>query len=233
LERLFITGSNRGIGLAVVQAYLERRAVEIFAACRQPELATELQTLAKQYPNALHLISLEVTEQASINQAVSQVQNLTDALDILINNAGVDPEAQSLETISAETMMRVYAINTVAPLMISKAFLPLLKKGTNPRLVQISTEMASLEDRTYGGSYAYCSSKAALNMAMRGMAADLRRNGIINIALDPGWVQTDMGGASASLVPEESAEGILKVISNLKASDNGRYLAYDGSEHNW
>jgi NAD(P)-dependent dehydrogenase (short-subunit alcohol dehydrogenase family) len=233
LERLFITGSNRGIGLAVVQAYLERGAVEIFAACRQPENAAELHDLAMQYPQALHLIPLEVTEQASINQAVSQVQNLTDALDILINNAGVDPEGQSLEAITAETMMSVYAINTVAPVMISKAFLPLLRKGTNPRLVQISTEMASLEDRTYGGSYAYCSSKAALNMAMRGMAADLRRHGIINIALDPGWVQTDMGGSSASLVPEESAAGILEVVSNLKGSDNGRYLAYDGSEANW
>jgi len=233
LERLFITGSNRGIGLAVVHAYLERGAVEIFAACRQPENAVELQNLAKQYPQTLHLIPLEVTEQDSIHQAVSQVQNLTHGLDILINNAGIDPEGQSLEAITAETMLQVYAVNTVAPLMISKAFLPLLRKGTNPRLVQISTEMASLEDRTYGGSYAYCSSKAALNMVMRGMAADLRRHGIINISLDPGWVQTDMGGSSASLIPEESAAGILEVVSNLKASDNGRYLAYDGSEHNW
>jgi NAD(P)-dependent dehydrogenase (short-subunit alcohol dehydrogenase family) len=233
LERVFITGSNRGIGLAVVEAYLERGAVEIFAACRQPENAAELQDLAKQNPQALHLIPLEVTEQASIKQAFSQVQKLTDALDIVINNAGVDPEGQSLEAITAETMMSVYAINTVAPVMVSKAFLPLLRKGTNPRLVQISTEMASLEDRTYGGSYAYCSSKAALNMAMRGMAADLRRQGIINIALDPGWVQTDMGGSSASLLPEESAAGILEVISKLKASDNGLYLAYDGSKHNW
>jgi NAD(P)-dependent dehydrogenase (short-subunit alcohol dehydrogenase family) len=231
LERIFITGANRGIGLAVVQAWLERGNVEIFAACRHPERATELQNLIKAYPGRLHLIALEVTEQVSIEQAVSQVQSLTDALDILINNAGIDPEGQSFAAITAETMLRVYAVNTVAPLMISKAFLPLLKKGANPRLIQISSEMASLEDRSYGGSYAYCSSKAALNMAMRGMAADLR--GIISIALDPGWVQTDMGGSGASLLPEESAAGILKILSSLKTSDNGRYLAYDGSDHNW
>jgi NAD(P)-dependent dehydrogenase (short-subunit alcohol dehydrogenase family) len=231
LERIFITGSNRGIGLAVVQAYLEHGEVEIFAASRQPQTAAELQDLAKTYPQKLHLIALEVTEQASIEQAVSEVQKYTDSLAIVINNAGIDPEGQSFAAITAETMLSVYAVNTVAPLMISKAFLPLLKKGENPRLVQISTEMASLEDRSYGGSYAYCSSKAALNMAMRGMAADLR--GIINIALDPGWVQTDMGGSGASLLPEESAAGILKVISNLKASDNGRYLSYNGSQHNW
>lgn len=231
MEHIFITGSNRGIGLAIVQAYLERGAVEIFAACRQPHSATELQALAKTYPQQLHLIELEVTEHASIERAVSKVQKLTDALDVVINNAGIDPAGQSFAAISAKTMLAVYAVNTVAPLMISKAFLPLLNKGKHPRLVQISTEMASLKDRNYGGSYAYCSSKAALNMAMRGMAADLA--GIINIALDPGWVQTDMGGSSASLLPEESAAGILKVISGLKLSDNGRYLAYDGSQHNW
>jgi NAD(P)-dependent dehydrogenase (short-subunit alcohol dehydrogenase family) len=228
MERIFITGANRGIGLAIVQAYLERGDVEIFAACRHPERAAELQNI----PN-LHPIQLELTEQAWIEQAAAEVQKRTDALDIIINNAGIDPDGQSFAAITAETMLRVYAVNTVAPLMISRAFFPLLKKGNNPRLVQISTEMASLEDRTYGGSYAYCSSKAALNMMMRGLAADIGRQGIINIALDPGWVQTDMGGSGASLLPEESAAGILRVISNLKKSDNGRYLAYDGSEHHW
>lgn len=226
MERIFITGANRGIGLAVVQAYLERGDAQIFAACRHPERAP------MQAAN-LHWIALEVTEQVSIERAFAEVQKQTDALDIVINNAGIDPDGQSFAAITAETMLQVYAVNAVAPLMISKAFFPLMKNGKNPRLVQISTEMASLHDRTYSGSYAYCSSKAALNMLMRGLAADLGRQGIINIALDPGWVQTDMGGSSASLEPVESAAGIVKVISNLKKSDNGRYLAYDGSEHHW
>lgn len=226
MERIFITGANRGIGLAIVQAYLERGDVQIFAACRHPERAPI------EHSN-LRWISLDVTEQVWIERAFAEVQKYTDALDIVINNAGIDPDGQSFAAITAEVMLQVYAVNTVAPLMISKAFFPLLKQGNNPRLVQISTEMASLQDRTYGGSYAYCSSKAALNMFMRGLAADLGKQGIINIALDPGWVRTDMGGTSASLDPAESAEGIIRVISNLKKSDNGRYLAYDGSEHNW
>ena len=149
----------------------------------------------------------------------------------MINNAGVDNDNQSLEHITADLMMETYAINTVAPLMITKAFLPLLKSGS--KLVHISTEMASLADRTYGGNYAYCSSKVALNMMMRGLASDLRSRGIITIALDPGWTRTDMGGQSAYLSPEESAEGIFGVIDGLTMQDNGRFLAYDGSEHRW
>jgi NAD(P)-dependent dehydrogenase (short-subunit alcohol dehydrogenase family) len=117
-------------------------------------------------------------------------------------------------------------------MMISQAALPFLKNSDNARLVQISTSMASLENRTYGGDYAYCSSKAALNMAMRGMAVDLRRDKITVIALDPGWVRTDMS-PSANLEPTESAQGIVSVIEDLRSSDSGRYLVYDGSEHPW
>ena len=73
-----------------------------------------------------------------------------------VNNAGIDPPGQSFETINSELMMQVYAVNTVAPLMISQATLPFLKNSDNARLVQISTGMASLQNRTYGGNYAYC-----------------------------------------------------------------------------
>lgn len=100
-------------------------------------------------------------------------------------------------------------------------------------MIHISTSMASLGNRIYGGNYAYCSSKAALNMMMRGLASDLRSRGIITIVLDPGWTRTDMGGQSASLSAQESAEGVISVIDNLTIQDNGRYLAYDSSEHRW
>jgi NAD(P)-dependent dehydrogenase (short-subunit alcohol dehydrogenase family) len=130
-------------------------------------------------------------------------------------------------------MLHVLEVNTVAPLMVSQAAFELLKGGTHPRLIHISSDMGSLELRTYGGDYGYCASKAAINMVMRGMAADLQRFCITTIALDPGWVQTDMGGSGASLTPEQSATGIVKVVSNLRAADNGRYLAYDGDEHPW
>lgn len=231
MQRVLITGSNRGIGFAMVEDYLSSGDVHIFATCRQPEKASALNNLVEQYSDNLTIVPLEVTSQESIDAALNLVQAKTDSLDILINNAGVDNGNQSLEHITPEMMMETYAINTVAPLMISKAFLPLLKKDA--KLIHISTSMASLGNRTSGGNYAYCSSKAALNMMMRGLASDLRSRGIITIALDPGWTRTDMGGQSASLSAQESAEGVISVIDNLTIQDNGRYLAYDGSEHRW
>jgi NAD(P)-dependent dehydrogenase (short-subunit alcohol dehydrogenase family) len=232
MQHIFITGSNRGIGLALVNEYLSQGDVSIYAACRQPEKAEALLKLAQKYPN-LEITPLDVTDPKSIKRAFSEIAAKTTVLDIVINNAGIDPYGQAFESITADLMMQVYAVNTVAPMMISQAALPFLKNSDNARLVQISTSMASLQNRTYGGDYAYCSSKAALNMAMRGMAVDLRGDRIIVIALDPGWVRTDMGGQSASLAPEESAQGIVTVIDKLPSTDNGRYLVYDGSEHPW
>lgn len=231
MQKIFITGANRGIGFAIVEGYAASADVHIFATCRQADKATALNKLGEQYPDSLTIVPLEVTSQESIDSAFDLVQSKTDSLDILINNAGVDNGNQSLETITPEMMLETYAINTVAPLMISKAFLPLLKVGA--KLIHISSSMASLANRTYGGNYAYCSSKVALNMMMRGQASDLRSKGIITIALDPGWVRTNMGGQSASLSPQESADGVISVIDNLTKQDNGRYLAYDGNEHPW
>ncbi|MGB7342028.1 MAG: SDR family oxidoreductase [Phototrophicaceae bacterium] len=232
MQQIMVTGSNRGIGLAVVAEYLATDDdVVIYACCRHPEAADGLQKLQNDYPDQLMIVPLEVTKQASIEAAFEQIHAKTASLDVLINNAGIDPPNQTLKTITAETMLDTYAVNTVAPLMISQAFLPLLKSGS--KLIHISTSMASLSERTYGGNYGYCSSKAALNMMMRGLASDLRSHHITTIALDPGWARTDMGGQSAAISPEESAQGIVSVISSLTMDDNGRYLRYDGLESAW
>lgn len=233
-ERIFITGSNRGIGLAIVKKYLSLGDVHVFAACRTPDSATELQNLAQKHADKLTIVPLEVTDQASIDDAFKLVAEKTDALDIVINNAAINPEGQSFPQITAELMLHVFEVNTVAPMMVSKAAFPLLKNGDNPRLIHISSDMGSLAGRTYGGDYGYCSSKAALNMMMRGMAVDVMKYGnITTIALDPGWVQTDMGSPNAPLTPDDSANGVVTVISELTSADNGRYLAYDGREHRW
>jgi len=232
MEHILITGANRGIGLAVVEEYLSRGDARVYSTCRHPEEATALQKLAKKH-DQLEIIPLDVTEQASIQRAFREISAMTTILDVVINNAGIDPPGQSFNTITADLMLEVYRVNTAAPMIISQTALPFLKNSDNARLIHISTSMASLENRSYGGSYAYCSSKAALNMAMRGMAVDLRRDRIITIALDPGWVQTDMGGDSAPLDPKDSAEGIVNVIEGLRSSDSGHYLVYDGSEHPW
>jgi NAD(P)-dependent dehydrogenase (short-subunit alcohol dehydrogenase family) len=233
MQRILITGANRGIGLSLVEEYLSHGDVQIFATCRNPDRAESLQKLAQSNPNNLEIVQLEVTDPESIKAAFTEITAKTTVLDIVVNNAGIDPPGQSFEQIDAELMLQVFKVNTVAPMMISQSALAFLINSNNARLIHISTSMASLQNRTFGGNYGYCSSKSALNMAMRGMAVDLRQYKIIVVALDPGWVQTDMGGQSASLTPEESAQGIATVIDGLKSTNNGRYLVYDGSEHPW
>lgn len=232
MRRVFITGANRGIGLAVVARWLETGAL-IFAACRQPSKADDLQALQARYPDKLHIVPLEVRDDTAIQEAFERVKAVTAALDVLINNAAINPHGQDLGRLQRGQLLDILNVNTVAPVLISQTFAPLLKAGAPSALVHITSEMAALTYRDYGGDYGYCASKAALNMMMRGLAADLRRSGVITIALDPGWVQTDMGGSGATLTPQQSAAGIIRVIEGLRPEDNGKFLAWDGSEHPW
>lgn len=233
MQNILITGANRGIGFEVTRQYLQKTDAVVFATARQPEHASALQDLKNDFSKRLHIIPLEVTESGSIQAAMTAIREHTDYLDVLINNAGIDPAGQNFHEITAELMLEVLNVNTVAPVMISQAAYPLLKASEQAHVVHISSSMGSLTGRTYGGNYGYCSSKAGLNMAMRGMTADLGREGFIVIALDPGWTRTDMGGQDALLAPEESANGIIEVISKLTKNDNGRYLIWNGGEQPW
>lgn len=233
MKRILITGANRGIGLALVQHWLRHSPHQIFATYRRLEDASELQALAADYPQRLVMLRLELADERSMNEAVATLSEQTETLDILVNNAAIDPQPQSLDKIGPQTLSLIYSINTIAPLLLTRALLPLMQTSEAPVIVNMSSEMASLALRDYGGSYGYCASKAALNMDTRGLAAELGPQGFLVIALDPGWVRTDMGGPNATLEPEESARGIVQVIDALTPAQNGHFLVYDGSEHPW
>jgi NAD(P)-dependent dehydrogenase (short-subunit alcohol dehydrogenase family) len=234
MATILITGANRGIGLALTQALLARGDT-LFATCRKPDHATALRTLTDTYGERLAILPLEVSELSSIRESVEQVRALTSHLDILINNAALNPpeQDQSLEDIDFTTMMEVLRVNSAAPLIMAQQFLPLLRKSYGAKVINISSEEGSISEKRSGGDYAYRTSKAALNMVSRLLAFDLARYNITVVALDPGWVRTDMGGQYASLAPEESAAGMIRVMDGLTMRDNGRYLAYDGREHEW
>lgn len=233
MERVLITGANRGIGLELVRQYSERANTHVFAATRQPETAAELQALAQSRPDNVTVVQLEVTDEASIAAAVQAVQQQVDALDVLINNAAINPEAgtSDLFALDAEQIMHVLRVNVLAPVLVASGFAGLLKAGQRPRLINISSGVGSLTRRTHGGSYAYSTSKAGVNMMTRNLAADLKP--VICIALDPGWVKTDMGGPNAHLEPHESIQGILQVVDQLTAEDNGSYRNYKGETLPW
>ncbi|MCU0497049.1 MAG: SDR family oxidoreductase [Anaerolineae bacterium] len=233
MYNILITGANRGIGLELVRQYAARDDTRVFAASRNGSSA--LSALKAQFPANVVEISLDVTDSDQIRQAAKEVTKHTDRLEVLINNAAVNPPSheQSLLGSTRERLLQIFNVNTVAPLLIAQAFLGHLQQAPSARLINLSSEMGSLSDKTYGGDYGYCASKAALNMITRGLAADLRSVGVIALALDPGWVQTDMGGSSASLTPAQSVSGILRVIDGLTLKDTGRYLRWNGSELHW
>lgn len=233
MQKVLITGSNRGIGLGLVKQALENGDV-VFAACRNPEDASELNALATQYSEQLHIIQLDVSDAASIKASAEAVKAHTDSLDVLINNAAVNPgaKASQLGDLDMDRITKILHINVTGPLMVTEAYYPLLKQGDTPRVVMMSSGMGSISGST-GGSYAYRMSKAAINMEAKSLAVDLKNDGIIVIAMDPGWVQTDMGGPSASITVETSTSGQWNVINGLSMADTGGYRIYDGGHHEW
>lgn len=235
MKRIFITGATRGLGLEMVRQYAQQEHVHIFATYRNEHHAYALQSLAEQYAPHIDLVPLDVADEQSIHNIIHHIENKTNGLDILINNAAINPQddTQSIGNLSMDSFLQVLRVNTIAPALIVQTLLPLLKKGHQPRIVNISSDMGSIEHRSYGGYHAYCTSKAALNMISRGLAADLAPYHIIVISLDPGWVQTDMGGQNAPLTPHESIAGMIKVVDELTMRQSGSYINYRGKALPW
>jgi len=233
MRHVLITGTNRGIGLELTRQYAQTAETHVIATTRDPQ-ANSLQALIAQHPQQITVVPLDVTQADSIAHAVEQVTRMTAKIDVLILNAGVNPDVeQDIETITAETMRHIFEVNTLAPLMLTQAFLPLLRVAQGAKMVYLSSEMASLSDRTYRGANAYCVSKAGVNMVMRGAAAEFKREGMIAIAMDPGWVKTEMGGPQAPLSPETSVRGMIGVIDTLTMQDSGLFWRWDGQQNDW
>jgi NAD(P)-dependent dehydrogenase (short-subunit alcohol dehydrogenase family) len=236
-RRVLVTGAGRGLGLELTRRYLER-GDQVFATCRQPSRARDLAALAGAHRDQLTVLALDVADAASIRAAHAAVRRRTKALDLLINNAGVysrrgsaDP-SERLGTLRFDDALHVLRTNAVAPLMVTQQCLDLLAAGRAPRVVAISSEYGSVSEND-GFPYYYAASKAALNMLMRSLAADVRRRGIVAAILDPGWVRTDMGGPQAPLTPARSVAGMMRVIDGLTARDSGRFYTWEGTVAPW
>lgn len=228
-RQLFLTGANRGIGLALVQEALAR-GYRVFAGARHPDQAQTLQALAQKHPQQLAIIPIDVTDTESIRRAAAIVAAQTDVLDVLINNAGIFPRGERLENLDPQTMLRAYHVNSVGPMIVTQQFRSLLRAGS--AILNISSQLGSLT-LAMGTYYSYNSSKAALNMLTRILANELKPAQIIAVAVHPGWVQTDMGGPSAPLQPATSARGILNLAETLTLADSGQFFTWEGKPHPW
>jgi NAD(P)-dependent dehydrogenase (short-subunit alcohol dehydrogenase family) len=139
----------------------------------------------------------------------------------------------SLEALDFSDLLHTFDVNALGPLRATRALLGRLREAPMKKIAQISSAMGSIDDNTSGGAYGYRMSKAALNMANKSMSLDLAADGFTCLVLNPGWVQTDMGGKNAPTPVRESAAGLIKVIDGATAKDSARFLNFDGKEYAW
>jgi NAD(P)-dependent dehydrogenase (short-subunit alcohol dehydrogenase family) len=227
-----VSGANRGLGLELVQQLLQH-GWRVVAGCRKTDLR-RLTELAGAHPGRLHVMPLDVSSERSIAAFVGEVRLVTESVDLLINNAGVLVSGERYGQVSAKAQAESFAVNATGPLLLTQACSALLQAAKSARVANVSTGMASLAQTDTFRTPSYAMSKAALNMATRLLAAELAPQGIVVASLHPGWVQTDMGGASAPLDVATAAERLLQRVLRLDASDAGRFIASDeDSELPW
>jgi len=232
MQRVLVTGANRGIGLEFTRQLLVRGA-RVFAACRQPGKALKLTELAAAHPGRLSVLPLDLTKERSIAELARETAALIDGLDLVINNAGMLVGGERFGELVAKTFVDTFTTNVVGPLLLIQALAPLLSRGATPKIVNLSSELGSLSatDSFYTPSYGI--SKAGLNMVTRLLAAQLEPSAITVISLNPGWVRTDMGGARAPVTPAASVAGMLCLIDGLQRRDSGRFFDHAGAAIDW
>jgi NAD(P)-dependent dehydrogenase (short-subunit alcohol dehydrogenase family) len=231
MPTILVTGANRGLGLEFARQYAAE-GWQVFAGCRAPPTAKELQRIAAESSGRVRVLEMDVTDAASVRGAAAGLKG--EAIDLLLNNAGVGgPPGQWVGGLDYAAWAGVLDTNTLGPMRVVEAFLENVAKSRLKQVVTITSGMGSLEDNTSGGSYAYRSSKAAVNMVMKSLSIDLASRGITCVVVNPGWVRTDMGGSRGTLSPTESIQALRSVIAALKPEDSGKFLNYTGKPYPW
>lgn len=234
--KILITGASRGLGIEFTKQYLER-GDKVIATCRQPKKAKELERLKKDFGDNLEIEQLDVTSEKSKEILYQKLSDKSIEINLLINNAGIisgnEKEGPSFGELYKEDFSKVFQVNSVSPILISEKFLPLLKTGSEPKIVNISSMSGSISNRTRSGGYAYSSSKAALNMMTKTLSNELKEMEITVVVIHPGWVKTDMGGENAPLELEGSINSIINVIDSLSIADTGKFLDWQRNEVQW
>ncbi|KAF3482005.1 short chain oxidoreductase [Arthroderma uncinatum] len=247
-----LTGTSRGIGLALVSILATKPASEVstvFAAARTETDA--LKELIAKFAGRVEFVPIDVTSEEKVKRAAEQVEKSLGGkgLDVLINGVGImNFTPDGIETMS--DLNSTFNSNVTSAHLVTSAFLPLLKKGALKKVANISTTLGSMGMAPTFKPFpvpAYKVSKAALNMLTVQYAQTFADEGFTFAAISPGWVQTDLGGAQADLTPSQSATAVLDIVSNISKTDNGKFFnilvsgwekaagpnQYDGAQVPW
>lgn len=235
MPAILVTGANRGLGLEFVKQYAER-GWRVIATARDPAAAPELTALAAAHPQ-VSVESLDVGRRDDIRDLAQKLSG--QAIDVLLNNAGWlgDRGKQSFATLDYETFEEVLRINTFGPLAMAQAFMPHVLAGEQKKIVVITSGLSSLTNTTkFGNLYFYRASKAAVNMAMRTLQAEVREQGVKIGILAPGMVSTRLLHSSGYQGPGviEAPQSVTAVIGHIERLDqNAEMILYTGEKLPW
>ncbi len=204
-----ITGAGRGLGKELARQY---------GADGWKVIGTERR-------------DLEMTDVRQIREFARRLRG--EPIDLLFCNAGISGKrGMAPGSFDFESWEEVLKVNLLGPAALAEALIDNVEASERKVIALMSSRLGSIREST-GMTLPYATSKAALNMLAKGLAATLASRGIIVVALSPGWVRTDMGGEGAPLSPDASVRGLRKVIAALKPRDSGKFYSHDGSEIPW
>jgi NAD(P)-dependent dehydrogenase (short-subunit alcohol dehydrogenase family) len=209
-----ITGAGRGLGKELARQY---------AAEGWKVIGTE------RAANAHY--RLDVTNRQHVANLAKKLKG--EPIDLLFCNAGITGrKGMTPGSFDFESWEEILRVNLLGAAAVAEAFLDHVAASERKTIAMMSSRLGSIAESS-GMTLPYATSKAALNMLVKGLAATLASRGIIVVALSPGWVRTDMGGAQASLSAEQSVRGLRNVIAKLGKGDSGKFISYDGSPIPW
>jgi NAD(P)-dependent dehydrogenase (short-subunit alcohol dehydrogenase family) len=243
MKTALVTGAYKGLGLAWCRQ-LVGSGYRVILTARDLRKAEEAAAQLNTQGTACYPKALDVTDEEQVKALAQWAGDTFGAMDLLVNNAGINPKdyadkaimakAFFLKDLDAKEMLHVLHTNSLAPLIMVKHFRPLLLKAERAVVVNISSWLGAVSQLSFGGHYGYVGSKNLLNVLNKSMAHELRQENIICVNVNPGWVQTDMGGEKARFTPAQAASNLYThVVCKVTLDDSGKFLNYDGSEHPW
>ena len=233
----FITGASRGLGLEFTRQYAAE-GWRVFAACRDPAGANDLRDIAAAAEDRVRILTLDVTDHERVESLARELAGET--IDLLLNNAGVmEPHDITFGNMDYGMWAGIFEINLLAPTHMAEAFVDHVAGSGRKLIVTLSSGLGSVALNEAGSRlapgklYMYRTSKAAVNMVMRGLSFELKDRGVTSVVVSPGHVRTDMGGPKARLGPEESIASLRELIDGLSIADSGKFFSHDGGELPW
>ncbi|OTB08341.1 hypothetical protein M426DRAFT_316966 [Hypoxylon sp. CI-4A] len=249
-----VTGANRGLGLGLTKSLLSRPSTTVIATVRNDEAAASLkaetESVAAANKTTIHTLQLDFSSAIPPSQITETLNRTVGAgtishIDVLICNAGFAPPMSPSAAVRAEDLRAAFETNTIAPLLVFQAFWPLLQKSPSraPKVVMMTSSVGCITQMEPFPGGAYGPSKAALNYLTKSLHAQHEADGLVAVALHPGWVKTRAGDFVARewgfpgeppVSVDDSVKGMLDVIDKATRENiSGKLVTQTGKELPW